>query len=222
MFLAERDGDAWRDLRIRDAGGKLIGNVRAWGTMVKQGFTQLFFESAEPSFDELDPADFFARFPEGEYRIDGWGNQGGRMHASSLIRHVLPAPPGGITVSGLPKAPTCDEEDPDYDAALVPTVSSGNPVIVDWAPVISSHPTIGIVGDIEVERYEFFVETDTEVGGEEFTAKLAMILPPDATEMMVPEELLGLGEQFKYEILVREREGGNQTAIESCFFLVRN
>ena len=46
-------------------------NVRVKGRLQKQGLTEFFFESAEPTFDELEPADFFKRFPEGEYEIEG-------------------------------------------------------------------------------------------------------------------------------------------------------
>jgi len=36
------------------------------------------------------------------------------------------------------------------------------------------------------------------------------------TEVSVPEDFTALGEEFKFEILVREASG-NQTAVESCF-----
>jgi hypothetical protein len=36
------------------------------------------------------------------------------------------------------------------------------------------------------------------------------------TEFEVPEDFTGLGDAFKFEIVVRE-ETGNQTAVESCF-----
>ena len=41
-------------------------------------------------------------------------------------------------------------------------------------------------------------------------------LPPGLTEFPIPEAFIDLGEEFKFEILVRE-ESGNQTAVESCF-----
>ena len=41
-------------------------------------------------------------------------------------------------------------------------------------------------------------------------------LPPDVTEMTIPEEFMDQADEFKYEVLARE-ESWNQTAIESCF-----
>ena len=43
-----------------------------------------------------------------------------------------------------------------------------------------------------------------------------MELPPTITEFQVPVELIDLGDEFKFEILVRESTG-NKTAVESCF-----
>ena len=42
--------------------------LRASGRLARQGLTELFFESAEPPFDELPPTGFFRRFPEGSTR----------------------------------------------------------------------------------------------------------------------------------------------------------
>jgi hypothetical protein len=43
-------------------------------------------------------------------------------------------------------------------------------------------------------------------------------LPSGATSMTVPAAFINLAEgEYKFEILVKEEEGGNQTATESCF-----
>jgi hypothetical protein len=213
------DGDPWRSLRVRDADNRTLLNIRAWGGLSSQGMTQLAFESAEPNFDDLEPADFFARFPEGTYRLFAWGNEGGIMRAESQVRHVLPAAPDGIEVSGQPVAPTCDEEDPDYDEGLIPSIPAGEPVVVSWDAVTESHPTLGTLGPIEVERYQVFVSVETQLGGAPFTSEYAFDLEPTVRSVQVPEAILGLGDAFKLEVLVKEREGGNQSATETCFFI---
>ncbi|MCP5407210.1 MAG: hypothetical protein H6968_03315 [Chromatiaceae bacterium] len=48
---------------------RLILNIRAWGNMTRQGMAQLFFESAEPTLDVLEPDDFFARFAGDVYNL---------------------------------------------------------------------------------------------------------------------------------------------------------
>ena len=37
----------------------------------RQGLSEFFFESDEPGFDELSPAAFLRRFPQGIYDIEG-------------------------------------------------------------------------------------------------------------------------------------------------------
>src|SRR5687768_1192152 len=65
---ASIDGEAWTSLKIIGPGGLLLDIFTREGFRT-QGLTQLSFESAEPPFDELSPARFFRRFPEGRYAI---------------------------------------------------------------------------------------------------------------------------------------------------------
>jgi hypothetical protein len=102
----------------------------------------------------------------------------------------------------MPYSDDCDE--------YVPVVSE--PVIISWDPVTSSHPEVGATGPIEVEAYQLVVEF------EELELVFSVWLPPDVTEFELPVSFLDLGEEFKYEIVVRETTG-NQTAVESCFEL---
>ena len=196
------DGEPWKNLEIEDPRGREILDITVKGRLRRQGLTELFFESAEPSFDELSPRRFFRRFPEGEYEIEGTTLEGDELESTAVLTHVMPAPPDNIMVNGIAAAEDCDE-DP------IPLVSG--PVIISWDPVTESHPEIGESGAIEVVKYQLVVER------EEPTLLIYSVdLPPDVTEFPVPEEFTALGEEFKFEILVREASG-NQTAIESCF-----
>jgi hypothetical protein len=213
------DGGGWRGLWVRNPADKAILHFRGGGAMARQGLTQLAFESTEPNFDDLAPARFFARFPEGIYTLYARGSEGGVWSAESLVRHVLPAAPANVEVNGQLTAAVCDEEDPDYDEAVIPVVESGEPVTVSWDPVVTHHATLGDVGDVEVQRYEVYVIAEYELGGQEQTTEYAFELDPDTTEVQVPGALLGLTDAFKLEVLVKEREGGNQSAMETCFFV---
>ncbi len=178
-------------------------DIRVKGRLRRQGLTEIFFESAEPSFDELAPEQFFRRFPEGEYEIEGITLEGDELESTAVITHLMPAPPDNIEVNGISIAEDCDE-DP------VPSVSG--PVTISWDPVTESHPDLGRTGEmIEVVKYQVVVER------EEPTLLIYSIdLPPEMTSISVPEEFTDLGDEFKFEILVREASG-NQTAVESCF-----
>jgi hypothetical protein len=196
------DGEPWKRLEIEDPRERELLDIRVTGRLRRQGLTEIFFESAEPTFDELPPRRFFRRFPEGNYEIEGVTLEGDELESTAELTHVLPAPPDNILVSGIPAAEDCDE-DP------LPLVSG--PVIISWDPVTDSHPEIGRTGDIEVVKYQVVVERE-----EPTLLVFNVDLPPDVTQVEIPAGFIALGDEFKFEILVREANG-NQTAVESCF-----
>ncbi len=196
------DGGPWRKIEIYDINENRILVVRNSGRLRRQGMSELFFESAEPTFDELPPEKFFQRFPEGIYEVEGLTLDGQELESEAEVTHVMPAPPGNVLLSGQPAAEDCD-------ADPLPVVS--HPVIIDWDPVTTSHPDLGKTAPIEIVQYEVVVERE-----EPTPLIFSMELPPNRTRVRVPRELINLGEEFKFEILVREASG-NQTAIESCF-----
>jgi hypothetical protein len=211
------DGDAWKKLEIEDPNERKILNVRVGGRLQRQGLTEIFFESAEPQFDELPPQRFFRRFPAGIYEIGGKTLDGKELESEVQLTHVMPAPPEPY-VNGLPMAQQCDEEEPGFDA----TVTSA-PITIFWDPVMKSHPDPNGGGagvqppvDVIIHNYEVVLEVNVDMNGEEFASKLQVILPPGETSITVPDEFLAQGEEFKYEVLAREASY-NQTAVESCF-----
>lgn len=102
------DGGPWTNLEIEGPGDRTWLEIVSRGSLRRQGMTQLFFESAEPSFDELDPADFFRRFPEGRYEISGVTQNGGELESITVLSHVLPARPANIRLSGVLAPESCD------------------------------------------------------------------------------------------------------------------
>ena len=214
------DGEAWRELEIEDPKGREMLDFRVKGRLQKQGLTEIFFESAEPTFDELPPHKFFRRFPEGIYEVEGETLEGDELESKTELTHVMPAPPEP-TVNGQMKAEQCDPDEAGYDATMVTSL----PVTIAWSAVQESHPDPfgGGAGvqppvDVVIRNYEVVVEVELEVDGQEFASVLSVILPPDAREFTIPAEFLALGDEYKYEVLARE-ESFNQTAVESCFVL---
>ena len=199
---ASIDGAIWTDLEIEGPSERPLLNIVTSGRMRAQGLTQLSIESAEPPFDELPPEEFFRRFPEGRYSVEGLALDGRTILGRAVLSHVLAAPPENVLVSGVPAADSCDAES-------LPQVVP--PVVIDWDPVTESHPEIGRAGRITVSRYQFFVEREG--------VKLSVDLPPNVTEFEVPTAITALGADFKFEIIVRT-SAGNNTAIESCFEVV--
>jgi hypothetical protein len=201
---------------MEDPSGREVLDVDVRGRLRRQGLTEFFFESAEPTFDDLSPAEFFARFPEGEYEIEGTTLDGEELESTTELTHLMPAPPAPtVNTIAIPDGGfVCDTEDPAYNA---PEVSTS--ITIAWEEVTSSHPGLGIMPpeEIEVHNYEVVVEADVEIGNdEELTVIFSAIVPPEVRSMTIPDELIDLATEWKYEILVRE-ESFNQTAVESCF-----
>ena len=190
------DGGTWTSLDVKGPLHPLLSIVSN-GRLRSQGLTQLAFESAEPSFEELHPNHFFRRFPEGIYEISGRAQSGGNFRSRVRISHVMAAPPNA-RVSGLEAADGCETS--------LPLVIS--PVLIEWDPVTRSHPRVGKEGPVKISRYQFFVEQgDT---------KLSVDLPPTVTQFEIPRSITDTGGVFKFEIIARTSTGNN-TAIESCF-----
>ncbi|MET0062676.1 MAG: hypothetical protein ABW176_10305 [Candidatus Thiodiazotropha endolucinida] len=200
------DGDEWKRLEIEDPNERRMMTLRANGRLKRQGITELFFESAEPTFDELEPADFFKRFPEGIYEIEGITLDGEERENEVFLSHVIPAAPDNVTVNGMPAAEDCD-------ADLLPVVNA--PVTLTWEPVLGSHNELGKEGDVVVRYYEVVVEID------DTDYKSTSIIPGYLTQWTVADpDFFTLSEEgeYKFEILVRA-ESGNKSAVESCFIV---
>jgi hypothetical protein len=197
---ASIDGGPYTTLEITDPQDRTLLRLLGTGSLAEQGLTQFMMESAEPTFEELPPEQFFERFPEGLYEIEVVrGDE--EFETTVELSHVLAAAPSGITVSSIPAAENCDSD-------LLPVVNAHAPVIIDWEPVTQSHPEIGESGPVEITRYQFFVEQGD--------IKFAVDLTPTVTEFQVPEAITAPGGEFKFEIIARTTELNN-TAIESCF-----
>lgn len=211
------DGPAYDELEIRNPDGLVILHTMLDGSFADQGLTEFRFESAEPRFSDLPPAEFFLRFPEGIYTISGFSGGVKILESLTEVTQAMPEP-ARPTVNGQRIGEICDSDDPGFDA---PEVSA--PVTVAWPKVRKSHPDdegggAGIQPPIKVDivNYEVAAEVDHMVGPEEFSTVFDIVLSPRQRSVTLPAEFIALGDEFKLEVLARE-ESGNQTAVESCF-----
>jgi hypothetical protein len=211
------DGDAWKKLEIEDPREREMLNIRVKGRLGRQGLTELFFESAEPSFDELPPKKFFRRFPAGTYEIEGITLDGEELESEVKLTHVMPAPPANITINGTDARPD-DGEECVEDEDKLPTVSGD--VIVEWDPVTTSHPDIGENDpSIEIIRYQVVAEWEDD-DENVFVSSIDLPSPDNTSEKMsvtFPSDFFSQDTEVKFEVLVREASF-NQTAVESCPF----
>jgi hypothetical protein len=84
--------------------------------------TELFFESAEPSFADLPLDQLLLRFPQGNYRFEGVTVAGARLAGMATLSHTIPAGPKVVA--------------PAEGATLAPNA----PVVIDWNPVTQPFP----------------------------------------------------------------------------------
>ncbi len=198
---AKIDGDPWKRTKITAPNDRTLFVVTTRGKLRRQGMTELSFESAEPTFDELDPAVFFKRFPEGEYEVEGIGLEGEEFESEVMLTHVIPSAPGNLQVSGMETPGDCDED---------PVPEVGGDLLISWDPVTESHPELGRNGAIEITRYEVSVER------EEPELTFTADIPPSTTQVSIPAGLLSSGDEIKFQVLATD-VGGNETSAESCF-----
>ena len=170
------------------------------GSVGEQGITELFFESAEPSFEDLPLDEFLARFPEGQYKFFGTTVDGDELVGEATLTHVLPCGPEILM--------------PEEDAVLNPDM----PVVIEWEQVTNELDpiTAGCQDEmsprLEIVGYEVIVAREQPEPLLEFTVEL----PASTTMVTVLPEFVEPGAQFKFEVLAIE-ESGNQTITESFF-----
>ena len=93
-------------MSIFDPDGRRIFTSLTDGIMAKQGGTELFLESAEPTFDELPLDQLLQRWPAGRYEFRGIGLDGETLKGAARLTHHLPA--GPVLVSPNESGPAQD------------------------------------------------------------------------------------------------------------------
>lgn len=185
------DAEQWKRMSIFDPKGRKIFTTVTKGIMAKQGGTELFLESAEPTFDELSLRALLERWPAGRYGFRGTGLDGEILVGSARLTHDLPA--GPVLVS-----PT-EEAGPQAPASTT----------LRWrrVPPPNGSPIIG---------YQVLV-VEPETGIRALpTITLDVMMPPTANQLKVPNGFLQPGTEYEWEVLAIE-EGGNQTLSSSTF-----
>jgi hypothetical protein len=152
-FHGKFDGKAWKEMEIKSPNGREIYEVEAGGALRRQGLTENFFESAEPTCAEQPLRAFLQRFPQGTYRFKGETTDGKNLKGDAELSHALPAAPDISGFDGSAFAP-------------------GDPVVLAWAPgtnLGNCHDQAlvdaGIIPDpagVPVDGWEVVVEPDED------------------------------------------------------------
>ena len=124
----------WKRLTIYDPDENKILDVRAKGDLKDFGLSSLFFESNEPSFDDMSMEEILDLFPAGEYEFEGRTIDGDKLEGCATLTHDLPDAP----------VITAPEEDDVVDP---------DDVLVEWETVT---PPAGT----EITSYQIIVTND--------------------------------------------------------------
>ena len=185
------DAEQWKRMSIFDPKGRRIFTTITDGIMGMQGGTELFMESAEPTFEELPLDQLLERWPAGRYEFRGVGLDGETLRGAARLTHDLPA--GPVLVSPI-------EGDRRQDP---------NDTVVRWkrVPPANGSPIIGY--QVLVVRPDTGMKALPKV-------TLDVMMPPTADRLRVPRGFLESGTEYEWEVLAIE-EGGNQTLSSSTF-----
>ena len=202
------DGEPWKEIKIWDPDGKLILDVKAKGNLKGFGLTELFGESNEPTWRELDPdytlEDIVELFPEDEYTFVAKLVEGGTLEGEATLSHDLPCAPTNL--------------EPEEAS----TVANGSTVTISWDSVtkkldIENEICSADAADtIDIAAYQVIVENITS------DKEFSIFVDASETEVTVPEQFLTDDSDYKYEVLAiadldGEGEYGNQTIAETWF-----
>lgn len=189
------DAEQWKRMSIFDPSGRRILTTTTRGIMALQGGTELFMESAEPTFDDLPLAQLLKRWPAGRYEFKGVGLDGEAMLGTARLTHHLPA--GPKLVSPL-------EGDKRQDPART---------VLRWkrVPPANGSPIIGY--QVLVVRPDTGLRALPNI-------TLDLMMPPTARRLRVPAGFLERGFEYEWEVLAIEKSG-NQTLSSSTFVTSR-
>lgn len=183
------DGEPWKNMKIFNPSGRKLLDITTNGSLKKQGLTELFFESSEPSLVEVPLAEFLERFPQGIYDFEGRTVDGENIEGEATFTHVIPAAP--VVVS------------PEDGEVVDP-----NNAVIDWNPVTQ---TISGSGPITIIGYQVIVEQVEPL------RVLLIDLPASVTSLKVPPEFFLQADTIhKFEVLAIE-SGRNQTITSGEF-----
>lgn len=185
------DGEDWHRLRIEGPDGRMMLDITSSGSLREQGLTELFFESSEPSLDEVPLDVFLARFPEGTYGFEGKTIDGIQLEGNAILTHVIPAGPEIVSPP---------------QGNIPPMVDPGN-LVIEWKAVTE---TMTGSRDITISGYQVVVD-----GGNP-SRRFDVTLSAATTSVKLPPEFLERVTEYAFEVLAIEA-GGNQTITAGTF-----
>ena len=127
------DGQPWRKVQLTSPDGRIL-DITGTGNLSRLGLTELFFESEEPSLEDVSLDEFLTLFPEGDYELKGETADGNEIVGTARLTHRIPAGPKIVTPG---KGSAVDPDD----------------AVISWNPVTEPE-------GIDIVGYQVIVERD--------------------------------------------------------------
>jgi hypothetical protein len=87
------DGEDWKWLKISKPNERVLFAVAGFGPYKQLGMTELFFEGAEPSLEDVPLEALLAAFPEGVYEFEGRTVDDVEIEGEAEFSHAIPDGP---------------------------------------------------------------------------------------------------------------------------------
>ena len=130
-FHVVPDGEDWKAFKILNPSERTIFDATGRAAYSDLGLTEIFFEGAEPSLDDVPLATLLALFPEVTYRYIGEQVDGSSSNRVTLS-HAIP------------------------DGPRVTATVNGDEVVIRWSPVAA--PPLGLPNrKIKIVGYQMIV-----------------------------------------------------------------
>jgi hypothetical protein len=214
------DGEPWKWMAVWNEHLWPVLNVSTRDNVRAQGLTEAFFESAEPTLEDLPFLDFLERFPEDEYRFRGRTLNWERLVCETDFTHVIACPPNAEIEFDL-EARSLSVEWEAVTTVVDPEQDIPDP---EEAPPTCIEPTDDL--ELEIVSYEAVLELVIVLGegedAEEQVFKETAILPatatmftasPEFTQLAIRAVNAGVVDELKGEVIAKEASG-NQTITE--------
>lgn len=180
------DSEGFTDMTVSTTDGSLV--VDTSGNILQQGLTEIAIESVEPEESEQTRAQFFERFPEGDYEFEGTSTEGDTITGEAEFTHDLLEP----VVFKKIKLPVIEWIEPTLNDV------TGEPLeVVDYELVVELVVLVEVNGDEEERVYK---ETTNYPAG--FTKHIV-----GNRFMKLIKNPPGEVEELKVEILATEPSG---------------
>ena len=216
------DGEPWKWMTVWNEHLWPVLNVSIRENVRAQGLTEAFFESAEPTLDELSFQEFLERFPEDEYRFRGRTLDWKRLVGEADFTHGIACPPDATVELDLEACSLSVEWEP-VETVVDPEEDIPDPEV---GPPICIEPLEDEDSEFEIVSYEAVFELVIVLGegedAEEKVFKETAILPatatmftasPEFTELAIRAVRAGVVDELKGEVIAKEASG-NQTITE--------